>query len=127
MFWFKPLRAELNAAPHARHSSPPWTAKNWGQTRRLLQCGGVEIWEAFARKGHRTSFHLHPMHRQIVYLLSGTIEVITNRRRLVVRDNTPVKVDARTAHELRFFTDSHFVEVYRGHGDVMASIQRIYQ
>ena len=126
MLWFKPPRVSTETSD-AIGASAAWIEKNWGKSRPILKLQGFEIWEAFGRQGHRTSYHAHPKHQQTVYLLSGAIEIVTDSGQLPVRESDPVEVGARFPHELRFLSDCHFVEVYRGRGDVMGTIRRIYQ
>jgi len=115
----EPLRAE----------SAGWTRKPWGETRRILSVDGYEIWESRAEGGRRTSFHYHPFHNQIVHVTHGVVEVVSNHQRCVLSYEAAagVEVGPRIAHELRFPCDAHFVEIYRGRGPVMDSIERIYQ
>lgn len=113
----QPLRAE----------SDGWIRKQWGQTRCLLAVNGYEIWESRAEGGKRTSFHYHPFHNQTVHVTHGIVEVVSNHQRLVIcSDGRAVEVVRRVAHELRFPCDTHFVEIYRGEGSVMDSIERVF-
>lgn len=104
------------------HPSGQFEAKSWGSTRELFKSARYSLHEMKIVRGGYSSVHFHRFKSNYVYILSGTLEILTFRRYYTYEDvfaritvytkGSLVKLSPFCIHKFYAKSDVHALEWY---------------
>jgi len=88
--------------------------KPWGKYILMQKGRGYWIKKLFIKKGARISLQSHKNRSEIWVVLSGKVEVIKGKSRIVLRKEAFLQIDKREKHRIAGLRDSWILEVAFG-------------